>query len=231
MIRGIISPTNGAMVREISARWADIASVLTVGRTRPAATPRAGQTAPKSEPVNATGPREPAKPIESVYRAAHGVWCRAGPRSGSGFPAGRPWRSPGKPSPGRFSCPAHPGTRLRRVCLAQPAGSPPLPPRRSFFEGLLRERIGPGVLRARPAACDTPMSPDRCRPCAHAPRPRRSRQSGAPDRSAASAPPRRARGPARPRPKVASSAICAGARRRTRAPFQRFERPARPSAL
>ena len=75
------------------------------------------------------------------------------------------------------------------------------------------------------------LTRSRCRPCARAPRPRRSRQSGVPDRSAASAPPRRARGPARPRPKAASSAICAGARRGTRAPFQRFERPARPSAL
>ena len=47
MIRGIISLTNGATVRAISARWAFIASVLAKGSTRPAATPRAGQTAPK----------------------------------------------------------------------------------------------------------------------------------------------------------------------------------------
>ena len=37
LIRGIISPTNGATVRAISARWAFIAAVLTVGRTSPAA--------------------------------------------------------------------------------------------------------------------------------------------------------------------------------------------------
>ena len=47
MIRGIISPTNVATVRAISARWAFIAAVLTKGRTSPAAVPRAGQTAPK----------------------------------------------------------------------------------------------------------------------------------------------------------------------------------------
>ena len=46
MIRGIISPTNGATLRAISARWAFIAAVLTKGRTSPAAVPRAGQTAP-----------------------------------------------------------------------------------------------------------------------------------------------------------------------------------------
>ena len=46
MIWGIISPTNGATVRAISARWAFIAAVLTKGRTSPAAVPRVGQTAP-----------------------------------------------------------------------------------------------------------------------------------------------------------------------------------------
>ena len=60
MIRGSISPTNGATLRAISARWAFIAAVLTKGRTSPAAVPRAGQAAPNSEPVNAAGPREPA---------------------------------------------------------------------------------------------------------------------------------------------------------------------------
>ena len=46
-IRGMVFPTNAATLREISARWAFIAWVLTVGRTSPAAAPRAGQTAPK----------------------------------------------------------------------------------------------------------------------------------------------------------------------------------------
>ena len=52
MIRGIIFPTQDGMgagsdaCREISARWAFIAAVLTTGRTSPAATPRAGQIAP-----------------------------------------------------------------------------------------------------------------------------------------------------------------------------------------
>ena len=53
MIRGMISPTNGATARVISVRWAFIAAVLTVGRTSPAAVLRAGQTAPNSEPANA----------------------------------------------------------------------------------------------------------------------------------------------------------------------------------
>ena len=52
MIRGIIFPTQDGMgtgsdaCREISARWAFIAAVLTTGRTSPAATARAGQIAP-----------------------------------------------------------------------------------------------------------------------------------------------------------------------------------------
>ena len=60
MIRGIIFPTNGVALRAIPAKWAFIAAVLTKGTTSPAAVPRAGQTAPNSEPANATGPREPA---------------------------------------------------------------------------------------------------------------------------------------------------------------------------
>ena len=37
----------GSQVREISARWAFIAGVVTKGSTGPAAAPRVGQTAPK----------------------------------------------------------------------------------------------------------------------------------------------------------------------------------------
>jgi hypothetical protein len=52
LIQWINSPTNtawapGATLREISARWAFMAGVLTKGSTSPAAAPRAGQTAPK----------------------------------------------------------------------------------------------------------------------------------------------------------------------------------------
>ena len=48
----------GATLRAIPAGWAFIAAVLTKGRTRPAAAPRPGQTAPKREPVSATGSSE-----------------------------------------------------------------------------------------------------------------------------------------------------------------------------
>ncbi len=59
-IRGMVFPTTAATLREISARWAFMASVLTKGSTRPTAALRAGQTAPASEPVNATGSTEQA---------------------------------------------------------------------------------------------------------------------------------------------------------------------------
>ena len=155
---------------------------------RPAATPCPGQAAPKSEPANATGSREPAKPIRSAVPdgAGPGPAPRpdAGPQTRVSLPcwptrafAGKTlprtvfWpgvrrenpppdgflarRSPGKPSPGRFSGPAHPGTGFRGACPVPAPGSPPHPPRGSFLERHLRVRVRLRVPTARPAACET----------------------------------------------------------------------------
>ena len=73
MIRGIISPMNGATVRAISARCRFMASVSAKGRTRPAAVARPGQTAPK---MQAHGYR--------VSRIAPGRAAAPGPDAGQG---------------------------------------------------------------------------------------------------------------------------------------------------
>ena len=113
MIRGIISPTQDGVGSTCDA----------AGDFRQMGIHRCGADDGQDQPRrNAAGradgaeqvsPRPPPvreirrTPIDSGYRGARGVWCRAGPRCGSGCPAGQRARSPGKPSPRRFSGPAH----------------------------------------------------------------------------------------------------------------------------
>ena len=124
-----------------------------------------------------------------------------------------------------------PGTRFRGVCLVRPRGSPPRPPRDSFFERRLRVRIALWMPRARPAACDSPSAARylpavcACTSTPKAPAIRRCksclRQRTTPSLAGS--------GPASTQ--APRSAIWAGARRGTRTPFQRSDSPARPSAL
>ena len=88
---------------------------------------RRGAPAQRPHPVPGR-PRRRGRPIGSGCRAARAAGCRASPTPGSACPAGRPV--------------PHPGTISRAACLGRARGSPPLPPRGSFFESLLCCGIG-----------------------------------------------------------------------------------------
>ena len=69
-------------MRAISARWAFIAAVLTKGRTSPAATPRAGQTAP-NRPFR-TDRAEQIGPLIAGIAGRAGAAAARGPVAGEG---------------------------------------------------------------------------------------------------------------------------------------------------
>ena len=100
---------------------------------RPAATPCPGQAAPKSEPANATGSREPAKPIRSA------VPDGAGPG-----PAPRP--------------DAGPQTRVSLPCWPTRAFAGKTLPRTVFWPGSPWNRISRGLSRARAGIAAAPAA-------------------------------------------------------------------------